>query len=270
MLMFAIGSDDQNHDNENHPGRVDTTQLREMLHHCPCLEVIVFHSLVHKLFTDDESALFRQELSLSIFDQSNLEMSDNPYTDVSSIFSTVTWPNLSTLKLQDIIANKEVMTAFLSRHPNIRILTAHLSINGGDLSCLPFSVDASLSEGALPYLEELDVPPALVRQILRITKRPSQIRKLHRVEPCDWAATVNAGPPIVATSKSEVVVDNTPTNLLEGLPYLRSLSVLGLQEPSQLDKLAAVAPDLDTLIISANNRSLYSSVRAPKHIFEPW
>ncbi|CAA7263372.1 unnamed protein product [Cyclocybe aegerita] len=235
-------NDDDDDEEELLPGRVRIERLQDLLSRCPNLET----------------------LSLAILDRSfYYDFDGNPFTNISSILSSNPLPRLSSLKLQDILIDDDVLAHFIVAHPNLRHFSAFLSIDGDSLPSSPFALEGYEDEliDILPNLLTIDLPPEPLRIILRGLKRPSVIRELSVVEPCDWdahedgeseervsslddvwgAPEENLESPMEGTHRSQL------KNLLIDMPGLQSIVVKDVVSLSQLDKLSKATPTVESV-----------------------
>ncbi|KAJ3501428.1 hypothetical protein NLJ89_g9345 [Agrocybe chaxingu] len=238
----GLNNIDDDDEEELLPGRVRIERLHDLLSRCPNLE----------------------SLSLAILDRNfYYDFDGNPFTNISSILSSNPLPCLSSLKLQDILIDDNMLAHFIVAHPNLHHLSAFLSIDGDSLSSFPFALEGYEDEliDILPNLLTIDLPPEPLRIILRGLKRPSVIREISVVEPCDWDAyedseseehvssldDVWGAPEGSLESPVEGPRRTQLKNLLLDMPELRSIVVKDVVSLSQLDKLIKAVPNVESV-----------------------
>ncbi|EDR12127.1 uncharacterized protein LACBIDRAFT_323175 [Laccaria bicolor S238N-H82] len=229
--------DSDNSSDINFPPRINTDRLQALLHSCPDLEF----------------------LALEIYDHSfYIIYGGDPFTDISSILAGITWPRLTSLQLGDVVVGKQVITQFLNRHPTLQFFAAYLSISV-DRATQNFELDMTgLKKDALPNLTRLAVHPKLARPILCGVPDYSTITELTGVEPRDWdAPEVEIESPVADFDTwSELPLANVyeDDNIrlerafrLREMRNLKSLSLRNLTEVDQLEALAKLTPNLESL-----------------------
>ena len=157
-----------------------------------------------------------------------------------------------------MVIDKEVITKFLNRHPTLRTVVAYLSISV-DRTTQNFELDMTgLEKDALPNLTHLAVHPKLARPILCVVPDHSTIRELTAVEPRDWDAPEVEIEPSAADfdtwSELPVINANEDDNLklerafrLREMKNLKSLSLRNITKVEQLEALAKLTPNLESL-----------------------
>ncbi|EDR12618.1 uncharacterized protein LACBIDRAFT_311211 [Laccaria bicolor S238N-H82] len=232
--------------------KINTDRLQAFLHSCSDLEF----------------------LSLEIFDRRfHAGHGRRLFTDISPILIGITWPRLTCLQLGDVVVNKQVITLFLNRHPTLRTIAADLSLSVNERA-QNFELDMTgLKKGALPNLTHLVVHPKMARPILCGVPDHSTIRELAAVKPRVWdAPEVEIESPMACFDTwSELPLENTyvdeddNTRLerafrLKEMKHLKSLSLWNVTELEQLEALAKLTPNLESLSI---HRCLIRSVVCP-------
>ena len=206
-----------------------------------------------------ESSCFIKVLTLEIFDHDFYRSyGGDPFTHISSILAGITWPRLTCLQLGDVIVDKQVITQFLNRHPTLQSVAAYLSVSV-DRATQNFELDMTgLKKDALPNLTGLAVHPKLVRPILCGVPDHLTIRELTAVEPRDWDApeVEIESPGADCDTWSELPLANAyeDDNIrlerafrLREMKNLKSLSLRNITAVEQLEALAKLTPNLESL-----------------------
>jgi hypothetical protein len=166
--------------------------------------------------------------------------------------------HLHKLRLQDVTIDSEVMAIFLNRSQHLQTLSVFLSLSQPGLTNVPFSFNTSLEttlhSGILPNLEVLDLHPDIVRPILAAVPKPSSIRRLTLVEPCDWGADIPGdasgfmspfGDHEKPPRPADVNTVKTGCITSEGMPNLCELTATRVERFAQIDQLVEVTPNLE-------------------------
>ncbi|KDR66411.1 hypothetical protein GALMADRAFT_80837 [Galerina marginata CBS 339.88] len=233
----ARGFDDDDDNEDLIPGRVKIERLQDLLSRCSNLE----------------------SLSLAIMDRVFYHNLDgNPFTNITPIISNAHWPRLTSLKLEDILIDDGPMANFLRLHPNLRVLSACLSLIRDNLPDVPFNLESyeSCILDILPRLEHLSLPSQAIRPILRAMRRPCSLQSIAHLEPHDWYSDDDDN---IVSSLDDVWGSSTESftdiedgplhgrdfpNLLFGMPDLNKLVVRDVMDLRQLDKLVKSTPTL--------------------------
>ncbi|KAF9484284.1 hypothetical protein BDN70DRAFT_872780 [Pholiota conissans] len=257
------GADDEDSDEELLLPRVKVERIYELLRRCPDI----------------------QTLRLAIIDRDfywNLD--GNPYTNISLIFSHLHLSHISSLTLQDVTVDDNIIVRFLNTHPSVRALSASLSLSEEDLPETPFNLESNdgLYEGILPNITSLHLPPKDLRPVLRALRRPSPITSLGILEPQDWYAAeeldddenyvsslddVWGAPPEGQESEIGPSRGRDLHNLLTDMPDLRELTIMNVTTFAQLHKLASLTPNLES--VTSIGKHIHTSYVDPHFEYLP-
>ncbi|KAF8905931.1 hypothetical protein CPB84DRAFT_533566 [Gymnopilus junonius] len=229
---------DEDSDGEDLHATVEVLRLRDLLSRCPNIESLSLH--------------------LTSYATYNI----SSFTDITPILSTAHWPQVKSLKLKNIFMRSRTMADFLRAHSSLQTLSAILEFSDQ----APFNLQGYEYEiqGILPRLEDVDLPASALRPLLRVMGRPSSLRRISYLEPCDWGASdcqFERDDSYVASlddvwgSPTEEEPNGLP-NLLRGLTNLTSLTTRRVATFSQLRRLIKSTPNLQYIHLDRGSLTL--------------